>query len=122
MFLTDLVQYWAHRPFHQIPALWRFQTAYRPAKTMDWLAGLRRHLVEIACLRGFTVIPMHVPGYGDPALKTYILYVFLQSAAIHANVRLNFGWLKAATSLQARSCRLSGRFPAWHGRHGDSRH
>jgi len=94
MFLTDLVQYWVHRLFHQIPALWRFHAVHHSAKTMDWLAGSRMHLVEIVCLRGFTVIPMYVLGYSDPALKAYILYVFLHSTFIHANVRFDFGWLK----------------------------
>lgn len=94
MFLTDLVQYWVHRLFHQLPALWRFHAVHHSAKTMDWLAGSRMHLVEIVCLRGFTVIPMYVLGYSDPALKAYILYVFLHSTFIHANVRFDFGWLK----------------------------
>lgn len=94
MFLTDLVQYWVHRLFHQVPALWRFHAVHHSAKTMDWLAGSRMHLVEIVCLRGFTVIPMYVLGYSDPALKAYILYVFLHSTFIHANVRFDFGWLK----------------------------
>ncbi|HVI91654.1 MAG TPA: sterol desaturase family protein, partial [Dongiaceae bacterium] len=94
MFLTDLVQYWVHRLFHQVPALWRFHAVHHSAKTMDWLAGSRMHVVEIVCLRGFTVIPMYVLGYSDPALKAYILYVFLHSTFIHANVRFDFGWLK----------------------------
>jgi len=94
MFLTDFVQYWVHRLFHQIPALWRFHAVHHSAKTMDWLAGSRMHLIEIVCLRGFTVIPMYVLGYSDPALKAYILYVFLHSTFIHANVRFDFGWLK----------------------------
>jgi len=94
MFLTDLVQYGVHRLFHQVPALWRFHAVHHSAKTMDWLAGSRMHLIEIVCLRGFTVIPMYVLGYSDPALKVYILYVFLHSTFIHANVRFDFGWLK----------------------------
>jgi sterol desaturase/sphingolipid hydroxylase (fatty acid hydroxylase superfamily) len=94
MFLTDLVQYGVHRLFHQVPALWRFHAVHHSAKTMDWLAGSRMHLVEIVCLRGFTVIPMYALGYSDPALKAYILYVFLHSTFIHANVRFDFGWLK----------------------------
>jgi sterol desaturase/sphingolipid hydroxylase (fatty acid hydroxylase superfamily) len=83
-----------HRLFHQVPALWRFHAVHHSAKTMDWLAGSRMHLVEIVCLRGFTVIPMYALGYSDPALKAYILYVFLHSTFIHANVRFDFGWLK----------------------------
>ena len=94
MFLTDAVQYWVHRLFHQVPFLWRFHAVHHSAKTMDWMAGSRMHLIEIVALRGFTVIPMYALGYAEPALKAYILYVFLHSTFIHANVRFDFGWLK----------------------------
>ena len=94
MVLTDLVQYWVHRIFHQVPFLWRFHAVHHSAKTMDWMAGSRMHLVEIVALRGFTVIPMYALGYAEPALKAYILYVFLHSTFIHANVRFDFGFLK----------------------------
>lgn len=94
MFLTDVVQYWVHRIFHQAPFLWKFHAVHHSAETMDWLAGSRMHVVEIVCLRGFTVIPMYVLGFEEAALKAYILYVFLHSTFIHANVRFDFGWLK----------------------------
>ena len=94
MLLTDLVQYWVHRLFHQIPFLWRFHAVHHSAETMDWLAGSRMHVIEIVCLRGFTVVPMYALGFEAAALKAYILYVFLHSTFIHANVRFDFGWLK----------------------------
>ena len=61
---------------------------------MDWLAGSRMHVVEIVCLRGFTIIPMYALGFHEWALKAYILYIYLHSTFIHANVRFEFGWLK----------------------------
>ena len=61
---------------------------------MDWLAGSRMHVVEIVCLRGFTIIPMYALGFEEWALKAYILYIYLHSTFIHANVRFEFGWLK----------------------------
>jgi sterol desaturase/sphingolipid hydroxylase (fatty acid hydroxylase superfamily) len=94
MFLTDIVQYWVHRLFHRIPFLWGFHAVHHSAKKMDWMAGSRMHLVEIVALRGFTVIPMYALGYSEPALKAYILYVFLHSTFIHANVRFDLGFLK----------------------------
>lgn len=94
MFLTDIVQYWLHRAFHQVPFLWKFHAVHHSAETMDWLAGSRMHVIEIVFLRGFTVIPMYALGYEETALKAYILYVFLHSTFIHANVRFDFGWLK----------------------------
>jgi sterol desaturase/sphingolipid hydroxylase (fatty acid hydroxylase superfamily) len=94
MFLTDFVQYWVHRLFHQIPFLWKFHAVHHSAQAMDWMAGSRMHLVEIVALRGFTVIPMYALGYGETALKAYILFVFLHSTLLHANVRFDFGFLR----------------------------
>ncbi len=94
MFLTDLVQYGIHRLFHQLPFLWRFHAVHHSAEAMDWLAGSRMHVIEIVALRGFTVIPMYALGFGEAALKIYILYVFLHSTFLHANARFEFGWLK----------------------------
>lgn len=94
MFLTDFVQYWLHRMFHQVPALWKFHAVHHSAQAMDWIAGSRMHLFEIVALRGFTVIPMYALGYEETALKAYILYVFLHSTLLHANLRFDFGPLK----------------------------
>ncbi|HET6618601.1 MAG TPA: sterol desaturase family protein [Dongiaceae bacterium] len=92
--VTDLTQYWVHRAFHRVPALWRFHAVHHSAQKMDWLAGSRMHVVEIVCLRGLTVIPMYALGFDPWALKAYILYIYLHSTFIHANVRFEFGRLK----------------------------
>ena len=52
MFLTDLVQYWVHRMFHRVPALWKFHAVHHSAPCMDWMAGARMHFFEILVLRG----------------------------------------------------------------------
>jgi sterol desaturase/sphingolipid hydroxylase (fatty acid hydroxylase superfamily) len=94
MFLTDLVQYWVHRTFHRVPFLWKFHSVHHSAQTLDWLAGSRMHLLEIVCLRGCTVIPMYVVGFATPALYAYLFFVYLFSTLVHANLRLNFGFLQ----------------------------
>jgi sterol desaturase/sphingolipid hydroxylase (fatty acid hydroxylase superfamily) len=88
MFLTDLVQYWLHRAFHRVPFLWGFHAVHHSAQTMDWMAGARMHFMEIIVLRGATVIPMFILGFGQGAMHAYILLVYLQSTFVHAN----FGW------------------------------
>lgn len=50
MFLTDLVQYWIHRGFHRVPFLWGFHSVHHSARSMDWMAGVRMHFVEIIAL------------------------------------------------------------------------
>jgi sterol desaturase/sphingolipid hydroxylase (fatty acid hydroxylase superfamily) len=93
MFLTDLVQYWVHRLFHRIPFLWGFHAVHHSAKSLDWIAGARMHFFEILILRGTTVIPMYVLGFGETALYAYVFLVYVHSTFLHANIGWNFDWL-----------------------------
>jgi sterol desaturase/sphingolipid hydroxylase (fatty acid hydroxylase superfamily) len=106
MFLTDLVQYWFHRAFHQIPFLWGFHAVHHSAQKMDWLAGSRMHLFEIIGLRTMTIIPMYALGFAESALHIYILLVYLNATFVHANVRFNVEWLKPFI--------VTPRFHHWH--------
>ena len=106
MFLTDLAQYWVHRAFHQSGFLWRFHAVHHSAPVMDWMAGSRMHVVEIVCLRGFTVIPMYILGFDQSALYAYLLIVYVYSAYIHSNVRFDIEWLKPFI--------VTPRFHHWH--------
>ena len=111
MFLTDLVQYWVHRAFHRVPWLWNFHAVHHSARTMDWMAAARMHFLEIIALRGTTVIPMIVLGFGDAALHAYILLVYVHSAFVHANVGWRLGWMDRLL--------VTPRFHHWH--HGIER-
>ena len=88
MCLTDLVQYWLHRAFHRIPALWRFHSVHHSAQTMDWIAGARMHFLEVVILRAVTATPMFVAGFSETALQTYILIVYVYSSILHSNIRI----------------------------------
>ena len=111
MLLTDLVQYWVHRAFHRVPALWRFHAVHHSAKSMDWIAGARMHFLEIIVLRGLTALPMFTLGFDPVAIQAYLLIVYFYSAFIHANI----GWnLKAMEPVLA-----TPRFHHWH--HGEER-
>lgn len=106
MVLTDFVQYWFHRAFHQIPALWRFHAIHHSAQHMDWLAGSRMHLIEVIALRGLTIIPMYLLGFAETAMHAYILMVYLYATFVHANVRFNVEFLKPII--------VTPRFHHWH--------
>jgi lathosterol oxidase len=95
---TDLTQYWIHRLFHAVPVLWRFHAIHHSAEVMDWLAGSRLHLVDVAVTRGLTYVPIYVLGFGEGPVFAYVVFVSLQATFIHANVRFDFGplrWLLA---------------------------
>jgi sterol desaturase/sphingolipid hydroxylase (fatty acid hydroxylase superfamily) len=94
LFLTDVVQYWIHRAFHQVPMLWRFHRIHHSADVMDWLAGSRLHLVDVAVTRGLTYVPIYVLGFAEAPLVAYVAFVSIQATFIHANVRFRFGPLR----------------------------
>ena len=106
MVLTDLVQYWVHRSFHRIPALWNFHAVHHSARILDWMAGARMHVIEIVCLRGITVIPMMVMGYAQGAVHAYILTVYIYATLIHANIN----WSPARLS----GILVTPRYHHWH--------
>ncbi len=89
--LTDLTQYWIHRAFHAVPALWRFHEIHHSAESMDWLAGSRLHLVDVAVTRGLTYVPIYLLGFSEAPLFAYVAFVSIQATFIHANVRFKFG-------------------------------
>ena len=94
LFLTDFVQYWVHRAFHRVPILWRFHRIHHSADVMDWLAGSRLHLVDVAVTRGLTYVPIYLLGFAEPPLYAYVAFVSVQATFIHANVRFRFGLLR----------------------------
>ncbi|ESQ90833.1 hypothetical protein ABAC460_08365 [Asticcacaulis sp. AC460] len=106
MLLSDFMQYGFHRLFHQIPFLWKFHAVHHSARTMDWLAGSKMHIVEIIGLRGLTIIPMYALGFSQDALYGYIFFVYLVSVWVHANLRFNDRWLAPFV--------VTPRFHHWH--------
>lgn len=106
MFVTDFVQYWFHRLFHEIPWLWKFHAVHHSAQKMDWIAGSRMHVFEIVLLRAFTTVPMYFMGYSESALYAYIFFVYLFSVFVHSNIRFHFGFLQ--------NILCTPRFHHWH--------
>ena len=106
MLFTDFAQYWLHRAFHRVPALWRFHAVHHSAKSMDWIAGARMHFLEIIILRGVTATPMLVIGFQESAIQAYTLLVYVYSTFIHSNVRGSFGFLEKILVVP--------RFHHWH--------
>jgi lathosterol oxidase len=93
-FATDLFQYWAHRIFHNHVYLWRFHSVHHSTQHMDWLAGSRTHFIDIFFTRAMTFIPLYVLGFSHAVFNTYIIFIAIHAVLIHANTRINFGFLK----------------------------
>lgn len=92
--VADLAQYLLHRAYHEVPLLWKFHSVHHSAKTMDWLAGSRQHMLEIVATRVAVLAPLFVIGFSEGVINAYILIVGFQAVFNHANVHLPWGPLK----------------------------
>jgi sterol desaturase/sphingolipid hydroxylase (fatty acid hydroxylase superfamily) len=92
--VADLVQYWTHRAYHEVPLLWRLHAVHHSVKSMDWLAGSRQHVVELIITRTLVLAPIYVLGFSKEVIDTYIIIVGFQAVFNHANVSVRLGPLR----------------------------
>nr|WP_315391702.1 sterol desaturase family protein [uncultured Duganella sp.] len=92
--VADLVQYWLHRSYHEVPFLWRYHAVHHSAKTMDWLAGSRQHMLELISTRVGVLGSLYVLGFERNVMDVYIIVVGFQAVFNHANVHLPWGPLR----------------------------
>jgi len=93
-FVADFCQYWAHRFFHSYAYFWRFHSVHHSTQNMDWLAGSRTHFIDIFVTRCAAFAPLYVFGFSPLVFNIYILFMAIHAVMIHANTRINFGFLK----------------------------
>jgi sterol desaturase/sphingolipid hydroxylase (fatty acid hydroxylase superfamily) len=92
--VADLVQYWTHRAYHEVPVLWRLHAVHHSVKSMDWLAGSRQHILEILITRTLVLAPIYVLGFSKEVIDAYIVIVGFQAVFNHANVSVRLGPLR----------------------------
>ena len=73
--VADLVQYAAHRAYHEVPFLWRIHAVHHSTRTLDWLAGSRLHIVELLITRVAVLGVLFALGFSKPVLDAYIIIV-----------------------------------------------
>ncbi len=94
MLVADIVQYWSHRAYHEVPFLWKFHAVHHSSKEMDWIAGSRVHIVEILITRTFVFLPIVLLGFSNGAVNAYLIFVAFQAVFDHANISVNPGLLR----------------------------
>ncbi len=92
--VADLVQYWTHRAYHEVPMLWRLHAVHHSVKSMDWLAGSRQHILELLITRTLVLAPIYVLGFSKEVIDAYIVIVGFQAVFNHANVSVRLGALR----------------------------
>jgi len=94
VFAADLVQYWVHRAYHEVPWLWGLHAVHHSAEHMDWIAGSRTHILQTLIDRSLVFLPLYLLGPSKEALDAYVVYAALLAVFIHSNVGLPMGPLK----------------------------
>jgi len=92
--VADMVQYWTHRGYHEVPVLWRLHAVHHSVKSMDWLAGSRQHILELLITRTLVLAPIYVLGFSKEVIDAYIVVVGFQAVFNHANVSVRLGPLR----------------------------
>jgi len=92
--IIDIVYYWTHRAFHQIPALWRIHAIHHSIEDLDWLAAHRVHPIDQIFTRGASLILPFALGFDTAALSIWALVSSWKSVLNHSNINLKFGPLK----------------------------
>lgn len=92
--VADLVQYWTHRAYHEVPMLWRLHAVHHSVKSMDWLAGSRQHILELIITRTLVLAPIYLFGFSKEVIDAYIIVVGFQAVFNHANVSVRLGPLR----------------------------
>lgn len=88
---ADLVQYWTHRAYHEVPWLWRFHAVHHSVPHMDWMAGSRQHVLELLITRTLVLAPIFVLGFSQRVIDLYVIIVGFQAVFNHANVDVRLG-------------------------------
>lgn len=104
--IADVTQYWQHRLFHRVPFLWRFHAVHHSIEAMDWIAGSRLHFLEILFQRALVIAPAFLLGFERQAIDLYIVFAGTITVFIHANLGIDFGWLRYVVATPA--------FHHWH--------
>ncbi|AGC43914.1 hypothetical protein MYSTI_02598 [Myxococcus stipitatus DSM 14675] len=94
LFVVDLVSYWVHRAFHQIPWMWKFHAIHHSSLQMDWLASSRSHLVDVLVNRVAGFVPVFLLGFSPSAIYGYLVFVSFHAVYIHANVSHRWPYLR----------------------------
>jgi len=88
LLLLDLLVYWQHRLFHNMPLLWRLHRMHHTDTGVDVTTALRFHPLEIAL--SLVIKSLAVWLLGAPVFAVLLFEVLLNGMAMfnHANIKL----------------------------------
>ena len=88
LLIFDLLIYWQHRIFHEVPLFWRLHKVHHTDLEMETTTALRFHPLEIALSLGIKMIAIML--IGPPALAVVVFEILLNANAMvhHSNFTL----------------------------------
>jgi sterol desaturase/sphingolipid hydroxylase (fatty acid hydroxylase superfamily) len=90
LLLTDLLQYWGHRLFHQHP-LWRFHSIHHAPPRVDWLTATRIHPINFILYSTLINLLISLLGFNPRAFFVLVPFNTLFGFLVHANLNWTFG-------------------------------
>jgi sterol desaturase/sphingolipid hydroxylase (fatty acid hydroxylase superfamily) len=110
LLLTDLLQYWGHRLFHQNP-LWRFHCIHHAPTLVDWFTSVRIHPVNFILYSSLINVMISLLGFSPKAFIYLLPFNTLFGFFVHANLNWTFGPFRYAIA--------SPVFHRWHHTYAD---
>src|SRR5689334_9052863 len=90
LLLTDLLQYWVHRLFHQHP-LWRFHSIHHAPVRVDWLTSVRMHPVNFVLYATLINFLISLLAFTPKAFIVLVPFNMIAAFLAHANLNWTFG-------------------------------
>ncbi|RUW53871.1 MULTISPECIES: sterol desaturase family protein [unclassified Mesorhizobium] len=104
--ISDIGVYWAHRAFHEIPALWKFHAVHHGIEELDWLGAFHSHPVDAIVTKAISLTPIFFLGFSEASIAVFSIIYFWHTLLVHSNLRIPFGPLKWLIA--------SPQFHRWH--------
>ena len=95
LFITDFYYYWIHRLAHTYNWLWFTHSVHHSIKKVDWLGGLRIHVIDHAVFRIGQAYLYLLIGFSPSAVGTAMIVVPLYSSLLHLNIPWRIKFLES---------------------------
>lgn len=90
----DLLVYAWHRACHAVPLLWRFHAVHHTTTSLDWLAAHREHPLDGVTTQLVQNLPAMILALSLREVGALVVIRGAWGLFIHANLRLDVGWLR----------------------------
>ena len=99
LLLGELVEYTAHRSFHEIPFLWRIHATHHSANRLYWFNALRFHPIDILIVGPGKLIPLVALGADGGVIALVGIFSAVHGVYQHANLPCRLGPLNWVFSM-----------------------